>query len=102
MVGRLRSGCDVEMSSAAIRRAVHLARRSHGILTTKQLRSAGFRDGMAKRQVFAGHWLQPARGVYVTHSRELTGLELGHAAVALAGDRVVLSGLVVVRELGLR
>ncbi len=45
---------------------------------------------------------RPARGVYVTHARELTGLELGHAAAALAGDRVVLSGLVVVRELGLR
>ncbi len=102
MAGRLRSGCDVEMSSAAIRRAVHLARRSHGILTTKQLLSAGFRDGMAKRQVLAGHWQRPARGVYVTHARELTGLELGHAAAALAGDRVVLSGLVVVRELGLR
>ncbi len=50
---------------------------------------------MAKRQVLAGHWQRPARGVYVTHARELTGLELGHAAAALAGDRVVLSGLVV-------
>lgn len=90
------------MSSAAIRRAVQLAGRSHGILTRRQLLAAGLPDTMAKRQVRAGHWQRPARGVYVAHARELTGLELGHVAAALAGDRVVLSGLVAAHELGLR
>lgn len=90
------------MSSAAIRRAVELARLSHGIVTTQQLLTAKLRPAMAKRQVQAGRWQRPARGVYVTHRRPLTGLDLGHVAAALVDGRVVLSGLVVARELGLR
>jgi hypothetical protein len=90
------------MGSPALARAVELARRHSGVLTTSQLRAAGLDPRLAERQLRAGHWQRPARGVYLPHARPPTGLELGQVAAALAGERVVLSGLVVLRELGLR
>lgn len=90
------------MGSAALTRAVALSRTSNGLLTTSQLREAELDPRLAERQVRGGRWQRPARGVYAPHARPLSGLELGHAAAALAGDRVVLSGLVVLRELGMR
>jgi hypothetical protein len=90
------------MGSPALARAVELARRHSGVLTTSLLHAEGLDPRLAERQVRAGRWQRPARGVYVPHARPVTGLELGHAAAALAAERVVLSGLVVLRELGLR
>jgi hypothetical protein len=90
------------MGSPALARADKLARRHSGVLTTSLLLSEGLDPRLAERQVRAGRWQRPARGVYLPHDRAPTGLELGHAAKALAGGRVVLSGLVVLRELGLR
>jgi hypothetical protein len=90
------------MSSPGLELAQDLARTSGGVLTRSQLLRAGCSPRMADRQVRAGRWQRPARGVYVPHNRELTGLDLGHVAAARAGSRVVVSGLVVLRELGLR
>lgn len=90
------------MGSRGITAAVDLARRSHGMLTAAELRSGGCSLDMAERQVRAARWQRPARGIYVLHDRELTGLDLGRVASLVADRPVVLSGLVALRELGLR
>jgi hypothetical protein len=72
------------------------------IVTTELLADAGVPRAVAARHVRAGRWQRPARGVYVTDARELTGLDLGRVARALTGGRVVVTGLVACRELGLR
>lgn len=89
------------MRSPTLATALALA-ASTGVVTTGQLIAAGCSPRLADRQVRAGHWQRPARSVYVPHVRALTGLDLGRAAAALAGGRVVVSGLVACRELGLR
>ncbi|MEX2289230.1 MAG: hypothetical protein WD794_02755 [Mycobacteriales bacterium] len=78
------------------------ARAMRGIITTAELLIAGRDPRVAERQVRAGHWQRPVRGVYVTHPRPLTYLDLGHAAHRLVHGRMVLSGLAVLSELGLR
>lgn len=88
------------MGSPGIERALALA--VSDVITSSQLRAAGLSTRIAERQVRAGRWQRPAREVYVPHARALTGLELGHVAAALVGTPVVVSGLVVLRELGLR
>lgn len=90
------------MPSRSLTRAVDLASRSHGVLTLRVLRDAGIGRDVAERQVRAGRWQRPARGIYVPHARDLTGIELGHVAAAHARSGMVLSGLVVLRELELR
>lgn len=90
------------MTSADLTAALALAAASHDTVTTAQLRNAGIDPRVAQRQLRAGHWQRPARGVYVPHRRTLSGTELGHAAAALAGGRVVVTGLVAARLLGLR
>lgn len=90
------------MSSKALGQAIALAAHTNGVLTTTALRAAGINPRVAERQVRSGRWQRVAHGVYLPHLRDPTGLEMGHAAAALAGDDVVLSGLVVLRELGLR
>ena len=90
------------MPSRRITEVVEKARRTGGIVTTADLVSADLDPAVAARQVRAGNWQRPARGVYVTSDRPLTGLDLGRVAGRLAGARVVISGLVVLRELGLR
>ena len=90
------------MRSPGLPVALPLAASTGGVVTAAQLRAAGCSPRLGERQVRAGAWQRPARGVYVVHARELTGLDLGRAAAALAGTRTVVSGLVAVRELGLR
>lgn len=75
---------------------------ARGIVTAATLRAAGLDPRIAERQVRRSHWQRPARGVYVTHDRDLSGLDLAHVAAAVGGDELVVSGLVVLRELGLR
>jgi len=72
------------------------------ILTTGQLAEAGVSRAVAARRVANGLWQRPSRGVYVTHARELSGLDLGRVAHALSGGPAVVTGLVACRELGLR
>jgi len=90
------------MGSRSIEVPRALAATHDGIVTTRDLRAAGIDPRVAERQVRAGRWQRPARGVYVPHDQPLSGLTLGRVARVLAGDRVVVSGLVVLRELGLR
>lgn len=90
------------MGSRSIDRIAALARATEGIVTTAELVAAGLDPAVAERQVRAGNWQRPARGIYVASDRCLTGLGLGRSAVRLTGTRVVISGLVVLRELGLR
>lgn len=73
-----------------------------GIVTAATLRAAGLDPRIAERQVRRGRWQRPTRGVYITHDRELTGLDLSQVAACIGGDSLVVSGLVVLRELGLR
>lgn len=90
------------MSSRRIEEIAALAAASGGMVTTAQLVAAELDPRVAERQVRRRSWQRPARGVYVPHCRPLTGLDLGHVAGKVAGQRVVVSGLVVLRELGLR
>lgn len=73
-----------------------------GIVTAATLSAADLDPRIAERQVRRGRWQRPTRGVYVTDDRELTGLDLVHVAACLGGDSLVVSGLVVLRELDLR
>jgi hypothetical protein len=66
------------------------------------LRAAGFSNDHAEREVRAGRWQRPLRGVYLPHNRPATDQELVAIAEAHAGRDFVVSGLVVLRELGLR
>lgn len=90
------------MGSPGISDILELARPADGIITTADMVAAGLDPAVAARQVRVGNWQRPARGVYVTSDRALTGLDLGHVAARLAGAPLVISGLVVLRELGLR
>ena len=90
------------MRSPGLPIALAVAACNGGVVTAAQLRAAGCSPRLGERQVRAGAWQRPARGVYVVHARTLTGLELARAAAALAGTRTVMSGLVAARELGLR
>lgn len=71
-------------------------------VTAAELVAAGLDPRIAERQVRRGSWQRPTRGVYVTHARELTGLDLGRVACRIGGDHVVVSGVLALRELGLR
>lgn len=90
------------MGSPSIAAIAALASTTGGIVTTAEIVAADLDPRVAERQVRAGNWQRPARGVYVPRSTTLSGLDLGHVAQRLAGDRVVVSGLVTLRELGLR
>lgn len=90
------------MSTRSTAEVAALARTHEGIVTTAQLVAAGLDPRIAERQVRSRHWQRPARGVYVPHDRTLTGLDLGRVARRVAGQRVVVSGLVALRELELR
>jgi len=90
------------MASRGITAIQELARLQDDIVTTADLVAADLDPAVAARQVRAGNWQRPARGVYATCHRELSGLDLGRVARRLTESRVVLSGLVVLRELGLR
>lgn len=89
------------MSSRSTAGVVTLA-DDRGIVTAADLRATGLDPRIAERQVRRQRWQRPTRGVYVTHDRELTGLDLAHVAGRIAGEQMVVSGLVVLRELGLR
>lgn len=90
------------MTSADQDRALRLAAAHEGVVTAQQLIDGGCHPRWADRQVRRGSWQRPARGVYVPHDQPLSGLDLARAAGALAGSGVVVSGLVVLRELDLR
>ena len=95
-------GCTAGMGSRRIDEIAALGRTSGGLVTAQELLAAGLDPRVAERQVRHGCWQRPARGVYVPHLRELSGLELGRVAHRVAGQRVVVSGLVALRELELR
>lgn len=90
------------MGSRSIDTVRALACPQRGIITTADLRGAGLDPRIAERQVRRGQWQRPTRGVYVTHARELTDLDLAHVARRVGGEPVVISSLVTLRELGLR
>ncbi|TAL26233.1 MAG: hypothetical protein EPN99_00610 [Frankiales bacterium] len=90
------------MGSPRIDAIAALASTTGGIVTTAEVVAAGLDPRVAERQVRAGSWQRPARGVYVTRAADLSGLELGRVARRFAGERVVVSGLVALRELELR
>lgn len=90
------------MGSRSITAIAELAQSKGGIVTTAEIVAAKLDPRVAERQVRAGNWQRPARGIYVPLSAELSGLDLGRVAMRLAGERVVISGLVPLRELGLR
>lgn len=95
-------GCTAAVGSRRITAIAALTRACGGLVTARELRAAGFDPRVAERQVRRGQWQRPARGVYVTHAHELSGLDLGRVARRVAGQRVVISGLVALRELELR
>lgn len=97
-----RAGCTARMGSRGIDATMALACARGGVITTAELVAAGLDPAVAERQVRTGRWQRPSRGVYVTHDRALSGLDLGRIARQVAGQRVIVSGLVALRELELR
>jgi hypothetical protein len=77
-------------------------RTAYAVATIADLHADGISRDAAERRVRAGHWQRPARGIYVKHNQRLEPVDLGHVATAYGGDEVVISGLVVLHELGLR
>jgi hypothetical protein len=77
-------------------------RAEYAVATVSDLLTEGISRDAMERRVRTGQWQRPARGVYVKHNRPLSPVDLGHVVTAYAGDAVVVSGLVVLHECGLR
>lgn len=90
------------MGSSSISAIAALASATGGIVTTAEIVAADLDPRVAERQARGSSWQRPARGVYVPYATQLSGLDLGRVAGRFAGTRVVVSGLVPLRELGLR
>jgi hypothetical protein len=90
------------MGSSDITGIVTRSSSSHAIVTAAELRAAGLDPRIAERQARRGRWQRPTRGVYVTHDRALSGADLARVARRVGGPASVVSGAVVLRELGLR
>lgn len=72
-----------------------------GVLTRARLRAAGADDAWITRQVAAGAWQSPYRGVLVTYSGPLPWPTRATAALAYAGPDAALSHRSAARLLGL-
>jgi hypothetical protein len=83
------------------RRALLRAAESGGALQRAELAALGISGDAAERAVAAGRWTHLARGWYVPRPGPLTPLALARAAGVYAGIDCVVSGLVVLHELGL-
>lgn len=75
---------------------------SGNVVTAPELRRLGLALDVADRQVRLGRWQRAARGIYLTHSRAPSGGELVEVARCHAGDGAVITGMLVLHQLGLR
>jgi len=82
--------------------AAAAATGTDGIVTTANLHAAGISRRLAERAVATQRWQRAARGIYVPHPPPLTNLDLVRAARAYVDGPMVVTGVVVLRELGLR
>lgn len=71
-------------------------------LRSRDLRGVGISNDHAERQVRAGRWQRPVRGVYLPHDRPPTDGDLVSVAQAHVGGDLVVTGQVALRGLGLR
>ena len=90
------------MPGALVTRALALGHRTAGAVSAAGLHAAGVTLDVADRQVRAGRWQRPARGVYVLHDRQLGPEDLARAGHAYARAPSVVTGLVPAHLLGLR
>lgn len=72
------------------------------VVTAAELRQLGTSLDVADRQVRGGRWQRAARGIYLTHARSATDAELVAVARAYSGRDAVITGALVLRQLGLR
>lgn len=82
-------------------RAAKLAAHS-GFLSVDDLSSGVFDPDLARREVAAGRWQRPIRGFYVPHTEAIDDETLARLAIAYAGDRSMLTGLIAARALKMR
>jgi hypothetical protein len=75
---------------------------TNDVASLAELIAAGMSKDAVERRVRSGAWQRPTRAVYVKHPRPLSARELGEVARAYAGKESVLTGLLVLHELGLR
>src|SRR4051794_19093698 len=71
------------------------------VLTSQALRELRVWNGVAERQVRNGTWQRGARGVLLTSDRQPNARDLVDIARAHAGPEFVVTGLLVLAELGL-
>ena len=83
-------------------RAADLAKAGGGFITTSDLTAAGIDEDLARREVAAGRWQRPARRIYVPDTEPLDDVLLARIAVAYAGPRAVITGLIAARALRMR
>jgi hypothetical protein len=80
-----------QKGSTGGQRIATIALRQHGVVTTPQLRAAGFDESAIHRAVKASRLHQLHRGVYAVGHRSLSWRGRWLAAVLAAGDGAVLS-----------
>ncbi|MBK5307831.1 MAG: hypothetical protein JJD92_14195 [Frankiaceae bacterium] len=78
-------------SKSAGRLASILAEQSD-VIAYFQVIAAGCDSGLPTREVAAGRWQQPIRGVYVAGTGELTYLQRAWCAQLVGGEEAVVSG----------
>lgn len=72
------------------------------IVTTAQLRAAGISRRLAEREVSAARWQRGARGIYLPRPGPPVAADLVEASAAHVGGPFLVTGCLVLAELGLR
>ena len=94
--------CDGAVREELQARARRVAERRGGAAPLRELHMVGVTADAAERAVRARRWTRVAPGWYVPYPSPLHPLALACAGVAYARAQAVVTGLVVLHELGLR
>jgi len=70
-----------------------LARRQHGVLGAEQAALAGLTSSEVRWRLTSGRWQSLGRGLYLTHSGEVSWIQRAQASVLRAGRGGVLTGI---------
>ena len=70
-----------------------LARRQHGVLGAQQAALAGLTSSEVRWRLTSGRWQSLGRGLYLTHSGEVSWIQRAQASVLRAGRGGVLTGI---------
>ena len=75
--------------------------RQHRVITARQIVDSGSDSELGTREVAAGHWQRPARGVYFAFSGLPTLMQRAWCAQLLSGDSSRVSGPLACQVLGI-